>query len=86
MKGMELDRWIVQFFDVIGPSQLANDSGRTERHIKSRATRLRNSGAWQVLERLDLAERKLYAEYFDALGIEHFIEIDEPYSGPRLVE
>jgi len=86
MDGMKLDRLIVQFFDAIGPSQLADDSGKAERYIKSRATRLRNSGTWQVLERLDIAERKLYAEYFEALGIEHFIEIDEPYSGPRLVE
>ena len=70
----QIDRFLVAFHGVISNAMLARDVGRTERWVKARVTRLKNCGAWDALVGLQKSEEKWFAQYFDALGKEHFID------------
>ena len=74
--GVDDDIYLVEYENMSGDWEwhMANDKGVSVRFIKSRVTRLKKSGAWQALQRLRTAEKKHMAEYFDALGLQHFID------------
>lgn len=61
---IEDDRFIVMFFDAVGPMIGPHDLGCTEAQVTARAKRLRDKGGWALLERAIRAE----AEYRIAMG------------------
>ena len=74
MSSLETDRYIFAYVDAVGTKNISMDLGRPEKLVKARVTRLKNSGAWDALGRLAQAEATHTAEYFNALGIKHFLD------------
>lgn len=72
---VEIDAYIVRFLDVIGLRQMSDDLGKTEKAIKARATRLKNTGTWVNLKTREIADCVLMADYFNGFGMEHFCDI-----------
>ena len=68
------DMHLRAFGDDVSDFLLANDIGRSEKWVKARITRLKNCGAWDARGRLQDANAKHFAEYFDALGKAHYFD------------
>ena len=82
---LDCDEWIVAFVDVVGPDMLATDIPMTPKAIMARRTRLRNSGAWDVLKAKDISTSLFNRGYFNAIGRECCIDFDD-HSEVELLE
>ena len=73
--GLMADQYITDFVDVVGADRVARDMGWTEKRVKARATRLRNTGAFAVLRNMKVAQAAFLADYHERIGTEYGFDI-----------
>ncbi len=64
----EDDRFIVAYFDAVGPMIGPHDLGRTEQSVKNRVKHLKETGAWDALA----ASVQYYHQYRKLAGFPVF--------------
>lgn len=80
------DKFLVEFWESIGPSIAEHDLGRSEKQARKRVEHLKETGAWFLLERLFDSEYVWLRQYHEALGDMEMVEVlDATHHGATIV-